>query len=71
MVGLSWRLELGTYIDKLDSNEHLIEMNLLDEMANDFKGTLEHIKDWRENQRSIIKESKLRVVNTDLRKEGV
>ena len=28
-------VELGSYIDKLERNENLIELNILDELAND------------------------------------
>lgn len=41
-------LELGSYIDKLERNENLIELNILDELANDIKNTLGHISNWRD-----------------------
>ena len=59
-------VELGSYIDKLESNENLIELNILDELANDIQNTLVHISDWKQYQRNLVKGSHLRVANFKL-----
>lgn len=56
-------LELGIYVDKLEKNENLIEYNILDALASDIKNSLDEITDWRNSQRILIKESKLKVTN--------
>ena len=56
-------LELGIYVDKLEKNENLIEYNILDALASDIKNSLDEITDWRNSQRILIKESKLKVSN--------
>ena len=44
-----FNLALGAYINKLEKNEYLVELNLLDEMANDFNSTLARVSEWKEN----------------------
>ena len=50
-------------MDKLEKNENLIEYNILDALASDIKNSLDEITDWRNSQRILIKESKLKVTN--------
>ena len=50
-------------MDKLEKNENLIEYNILDALASDIKNSLDEITDWRNSQRILIKESKLKVSN--------
>ena len=50
-------------MDKLEKNENLIEYNILDALASDIKNSLDEITDWRNSQRILTKESKLKVSN--------